>query len=188
MHEKLVSAGLATPRAQRGATGLGDFVQSYIGSRTDIKQRTRENLENAKRRLIEVFGKDRPLDTITVGDAKDFHIKLKERYAPSTLARTLKWAKQFFQAAIDKELINRNPFAKIKAHATLDAEKIHFIPRDVAYKVIEACPDAEWRLLFALSRFGGLAPPSGTWLLHAGRRGLGTQSLPGCQSQDGAPR
>ena len=28
--------------------------------------------------------------------------------------------------------------------------------RDEAAAVIEACPDAEWRLLFALSRYGGL--------------------------------
>ena len=31
---------------------------------------------------------------------------------------------------------------------------------EAAYKVLEACPDAEWRLVFALSRFGGLRCPS----------------------------
>jgi integrase len=36
----------------------------------------------------------------------------------------------------------------------------HFITRDVAQRVIDACPDAEWRLIFALSRFGGLRCPS----------------------------
>jgi integrase len=34
--------------------------------------------------------------------------------------------------------------------------------QEVAYKVLDACPDAEWRLLFALSRFGGLRCPSET--------------------------
>ena len=33
-------------------------------------------------------------------------------------------------------------------------------PREDAELVIDACPDAEWRLLFALSRFGGLRCPS----------------------------
>jgi hypothetical protein len=31
---------------------------------------------------------------------------------------------------------------------------------DVAYRVLDACSDAEWRLLFALSRFGGMRCPS----------------------------
>src|SRR5690606_26520082 len=36
----------------------------------------------------------------------------------------------------------------------------HFIDRTTAAKVLDACPDAQWRLLFALSRFGGLRCPS----------------------------
>ena len=36
----------------------------------------------------------------------------------------------------------------------------YFITREEAAKVIDACPDAQWRLLFALSRFAGLRCPS----------------------------
>jgi len=35
-----------------------------------------------------------------------------------------------------------------------------FVTRDMAEKVLDACIDAQWRLLFALSRFGGLRCPS----------------------------
>ena len=31
---------------------------------------------------------------------------------------------------------------------------------EMVAKVIDACPNAQWRLLFALSRFGGLRCPS----------------------------
>src|SRR5262249_8913883 len=34
------------------------------------------------------------------------------------------------------------------------------VARDVIFRVIDAAPDAEWRLLIALSRFGGLRCPS----------------------------
>ena len=37
---------------------------------------------------------------------------------------------------------------------------MHFISRVDAEQVIEACPNAEWRLIFALSRYGGLRCPS----------------------------
>ena len=36
----------------------------------------------------------------------------------------------------------------------------YFVSRDEAAKVLDACPDAQWQLLFALSRYGGLRCPS----------------------------
>jgi integrase len=36
----------------------------------------------------------------------------------------------------------------------------YFITRAEADAVLKACPDAEWKLLFALSRYGGLRCPS----------------------------
>ncbi len=38
--------------------------------------------------------------------------------------------------------------------------RLYFISREEAQAVLDACPDAEWRLLFALARFGGLRVPS----------------------------
>ena len=37
---------------------------------------------------------------------------------------------------------------------------MYFLSREDSEKVLAACPDAEWRLIFALSRFGGLRCPS----------------------------
>jgi integrase len=53
------------------------------------------------------------------------------------------------------------PARKLTAEPRLaNKDREFFVSRDVAGKVIEACPDAEWRLLFALSRYGGLRCPS----------------------------
>ena len=43
---------------------------------------------------------------------------------------------------------------------------MHFVTRKDCEKILEACPDAEWRLIFALARFGGFRTPSETWLLR----------------------
>ena len=41
-----------------------------------------------------------------------------------------------------------------------DASYLRFIGRADAQRVLDACPDAEWRVIFALSRYGGLRCPS----------------------------
>lgn len=163
LHGKLAKAGLVTPRESPTAakqSTLGEFLQGYMVSRTDIKPSTRCNLEVCKGRLVEFFGQNRALDEITVADAKRWEIWLKERYAKATIGRTIRRAKQFFQAAIDSEIIDKNPFAKIKAPGQANEARKFFVTLEAAYKVVDACPDAEWRLLFALSRFGGLRCPS----------------------------
>jgi hypothetical protein len=114
-HDKLAKAGLVTPRAPAvKQAALKDFLEGYIAGRTDVKPRTRINLEACQARLVEFFGPDKALEAITAGDAKDWEIWLKARYARGTIGRTIKRAKQFFQAAIDKELIGKNPFGKIR--------------------------------------------------------------------------
>lgn len=45
-----------------------------------------------------------------------------------------------------------------------DARK-RFIPQADAQKIIDACPDNEWKTLIALARFGGLRTPSETHAL-----------------------
>jgi integrase len=49
-----------------------------------------------------------------------------------------------------------------------DETRQFFITRAVAAKVLAALPDAQWRLLFALSRFGGFRRPSEHFALRWG--------------------
>ena len=109
---------------------------------------------------MEYFGADKPLAEITAGDANAWVIWLKDRYASGTAGRTVNRAKQFFRAAVRREVIGKNPFADAKAPSQVNEARKFFVARDVAYGVLDACPDAECRLLFALSRFGGLRCPS----------------------------
>ena len=59
-----------------------------------------------------------------------------------------------------RKLIIENPFADLPSAVKGNASRYHFVTRDDADKVLAACPDAQYRLLFALSRFGGLRCPS----------------------------
>src|SRR5262249_30555272 len=121
---------------------------------------TRLNLDAARRRLVVFFGSDKPLEEITAGDAKDWIIDLKKDYAQATVAGMIVKAKQFFASALDRELIPKNPFAKIKPPSRANEARKFCVSWKAASKVLDACRDAECRLLFALSRFGGLRCPS----------------------------
>lgn len=61
----------------------------------------------------------------------------------------------------------------------------HFITPEVAERVIDACPDPEWRLLVALSRYGGLRCPSEHMALTWGDvdREQGRVRVPSCKTE-----
>src|SRR5262249_11380154 len=58
------------------------------------------------------------------------------------------------------DLIGKNPFEGIKAGSHNDEDRQRFVTVEERRKVLDACPDAQWRLLVALSRYGGLRCPS----------------------------
>lgn len=160
LHARLAAAGLVAARDGGAKDRLGPFVDAYIARRSDVKPNTRIHYRGARRRLLAFFGPDKPLAAVTPADADDYLRHLKAKYAGGTAGRSFRVAQQFFRAAVRARLIPENPFAGIKAPGQVNPAKQFFVTREAAGKVIEACPDHEWRLLFALSRYGGLRCPS----------------------------
>jgi integrase len=159
-HRRLAKLGLIQSLTGSTDTRLKSFCNAYIEGRTDAKPRTILNLKMFRDRLVTVFGADRELGTIKPSDADAWLIDLKSKYAPATVGRSLKGARQFFRAAIRAELILKNPFADLKAGSAPDKDRQYFISQEDIRRVIDACPNAEWRLIVALSRYGGLRCPS----------------------------
>ena len=61
---------------------------------------------------------------------------------------------------LEENLIESNPFKKVKQQADYGKERKVYIPAEDIYRVMEYAPDAEWRLIIALWRFGGLRSKS----------------------------
>jgi integrase len=155
--DKLAAVGLIE---ERDSSTLGEFTSSYINRRTDVEPQTRTNFSIGRRRLIDFFGADCPLRKITPGDADAWLCWLKENYAEATAGKSVKWAKQFFRAAVRSKLIPSNPFDDLKPPSMANEARKRFIDRSTINRVIQACPDAEWRLIVALCRYGGIRCPS----------------------------
>src|SRR5438876_372101 len=79
---------------------------------------------------------------------------------PQRLADEIKIKVEALKAAVRADLLHRNPFDDLKAAGNPNKERQRFISREDTLRVLDACPDAEWRLIVALSRYGGLRCPS----------------------------
>ncbi len=158
LYGTLAAVGLTTPRDRET---VGPFVAAYIAGRDDAKPNTVAHLRRAENDLLGFFGADKLLRAVTAGGADDFRRYLLRRgLVENTARRIVGRAKQFFTAAVRRRLIDCNPFADQKCAVGSNPERLRFITLAEADAVLAACPDPEWRLLFALSRFGGLRCPS----------------------------
>jgi integrase len=159
LHERLARVGLINPRRDARLT-LAQMFDRYLDSLA-IKPSTERNYKAARRELERHFSGDRFLTSITVEDAQGFKRAMRDSgLAQATTAKYIKVARQLFRRAHKQKLIDESPFADISAGSQTNATRLRFISRDVIERVIAGCPDNEWRLLIALSRFGGLRCPS----------------------------
>jgi len=169
IYERIAKTGLVATRESQVKIQLVDFISQYIEKRSDVKPSTRTTWGRTAKHLQAYFGKHRDLSTITPGDAKDFRMFLiRKELAENTVRRTCGIAKQFFQDAIDRELIDRNPFKHRDIPTTTrgNAARQFFVSGEMSERILEACPNNQWRLIFALSRYGGLRCPSEHVLLR----------------------
>lgn len=160
LYKRLARAGLAQAREHHRAAKLGTFLDMYIAGRKDVKAGTRTNFEITKARMVDFFGADRELRSITEGDVEDWKVHLHGKYARATVGKSLKHARQFFRSALRRRIVTANPFEAVKAPGQKNEARSFHVTREVVQQVLDACPDNEWRLMFALSRYGGLRCPS----------------------------
>ena len=152
---------------------LAPFIDRYICDRTDLKPATIAKYRYVGGYLVDYFGADKTLKSITAADAQRFKRFLLKRevrpatdtqpaktMAEATVSKAVKRAKTMFQEAVRDRLLTESPFAGVKGGAEVNPSRQHFIDRQVAKAVLDACPDHNWRMIFALARYGGLRCPT----------------------------
>jgi len=158
MYGKLAAVGLV---GRRESTRLGEFIDGYVKARDDVKATTATTYAQARRHLVGFFGPDKPLREISEGDAELWRLHLiREGLADASVRKFCGIAKQFFRMAAKQKLIPSNPFIELKSSAAGNDKRQHFVSRQDAEKVLAACPDTEWKLIFTLCRYGGVRCPS----------------------------
>ncbi len=168
LRDRLARAGLI---AERSSVELGAYCEAYIAGRTDVKDRTHQKYRTTQSFLISFFGADRKLPTVSSGDADDFERWLRrppknksgtacDLRAENTVRKHIAVCKLFFGAAVRKRLIPSSPFEDLNATIQENRERMYFVSTAEIETVLAACPDTQWELIVALSRYGGLRCPS----------------------------
>ncbi|QDU56736.1 tyrosine-type recombinase/integrase [Aeoliella mucimassa] len=158
--DKLARVGLIEPPEQQQRAQLDEYLTAYVERRTDVKPATRVIWRHAINNLTKCFGKQRDMANIDEGDAEDFKLYLIEQgLAPTTVHKRLQVVRMIFRDAVRRNIVSENPFAGVSAIAVQPVERQHFVTREVTDKLI-ASSDLTWRLIIALSRYGGLRCPS----------------------------
>ena len=164
LHARLAAVGLVSPREAEKKATLAALLQQFRDTfLPQTKAATQTSYGHTMRNLSEYFGEHKPLADITAADADAFRAFLiSQKLAIATVNRRCVATKTIFAKAKRWGLIADNVFAELQGGGQVNEARKHFVTPDDANKLLEACPDAEWRAIVALSRFGGLRIPSET--------------------------
>ena len=168
MLAKLRAVGLAEG-VGLARTTLGAFLTRYFETMS-AKPSTRTFYGHTRRNLEEHFGPARTLGSITPADADAWRAWLvkSEGLSAATVARRVIAARTMWRKALRWKLAAENPFDGVRGGHQMNESRKQFVPREDIDRVLVEAPDAEWRAIIALARYGGLRTPSETFALRWG--------------------
>lgn len=164
--EKLAKVGLIEAKQ---AVSLKEFLDGYVSRRkSEVAEATVTVWGHTIRNLVEFFGEEKPLQELTEEDAEDWRAWLleHEKLSINTVGRRSGFAKLFFKDAAKRKLVSANPFIELKRTSQTNEARQYFVTRKEISRILDYCPDAQWRAIVALARFGGLRTPSETFALR----------------------
>ena len=107
-----------------------------------------------------MFMPDESIETVTLDRLLEWRAALLEEYPSTTVAGRIKNIKTVFTWAVDQDWLQKSPADKVPRGSFRNREFDRFITMEEYAKLLEACPNQEWRTIIALARIGGLRCPS----------------------------
>ena len=143
-------------------TDLESFLNAYIKiQKACCKPSTIKNMRAAANLLLAFFGNKKDISEIILIDGENFVDHLKSKgYAPATISRAMQRTIAFFKFAQKSKVLVDNPFSGIKLMKITYPARMQFIDRTTFLKVLDHCPNTQWKLIVSLARVSGIRIPS----------------------------
>ncbi|MCR9202080.1 MAG: site-specific integrase [Planctomycetaceae bacterium] len=173
LHAKLLKHGLVSRRFSEeqsedpASQPLMDYVdrfvsRGYSNQGRKVSPLTIKKWNTTVRYMRECFG-PLSLANATQDDALDFVDFLWDQDGTNeenTVRKHCQIAQMFFNAAIDADIIAKNPFRKVPTTGVANEERQYNVTRAEFDKCVEACPDHQWKVILYLCRVAGMRCPS----------------------------
>jgi len=155
---KLAKVGLIVVDETKTCGQLWDAFLKF--KMAEIKLKTVKGYQESRLRFFEMFSPSEPIEQITLERLLEWRTSLQDEYAEATVAGHIKKIKAVLNWAVDQDWLTKSPARKIPQGSFRNREHDRFITMEEYAKLLDACPNQEWRVIVALARIGGLRCPS----------------------------
>jgi integrase len=101
-------------------------------------------------RVVEFFGKDRPLAAITVPELKAYQVeRQRQGMAGDTINREIGTLSLVFQSMNELELVNGNPCKLVKRLSSKEGQREAYVSLADVQRIADACPEWFARMIWA---------------------------------------
>ena len=157
IQKKLAKFDLWTPPVEYS---LGELWEKFIDQKSDKSEGTQKAYNTVKDRFLEYFDQKKSIEIVTKEVILEWkrHLFEVKNYAEATVKGTLVKTKAAFDWAKEQGWITKNPLDKVETGSYRNLENDRIITLEEFGKLLDACPDQEWRVIITLARVGGLRP------------------------------
>jgi len=157
IREKLAIVGLI--EASQTHT-LGELWDSFLETKAEMKDSTVKSYELTKAHFFEFFDENDFLENLSQDRMIEWKESLTKKLAKASVATRIKTTKTCLTWAVEKKWIAVSPLDGIGRGDFRNKKNDRIIPMEEYYRLLDACPCQDWRVIIALARVGGLRCPS----------------------------
>ena len=154
---KLATVGLLTVIESKTVKQLWN---TFLKHKQDVKLATINKYLECRSKFYEEFAPEESIEKITSERLCEWHTSLLNEYAESTVTLHLKRVCTVLNWAVDNNWIYKSPMQKLPRSGLRSRANDRFITMEEYGKLLDICPNQEWRVIIALARIGGLRCPS----------------------------
>ena len=158
LRAKLAKAELFVVDEAKTCQQLWDAFLKFKAA--EVKPTTMKVYRDSAANFFKGFSPDESIDKITPERLLEWKISLLETYAEASVTGYIDKLKSMLNWAVAQDWLAKNPAKSVPSGESTNPENDRIITMVEYAKLLDACPNQEWRVIIALARIGGLRCPS----------------------------
>ena len=158
LRAKLAKAELLVVDEAKTCQQLWDTFLKFKAA--EVKPTTMKVYRDSAANFFKAFSPDESIEKITPERLLEWKIALLETYAESSVAGYIVKLKSVFNWAVKQDWLAKSPAMDIPPGNFVNQANDRIITMEEYGKLLDTCPNQEWRTIIALARIGGLRCPS----------------------------